>query len=617
MFRLFVSESLVVLRHFVNGHRSTPTKLFFLLFTVAIVASSVFAQVGVKTDRGAYPEGTAPALPSAGGKIIDPVFGTEMLRVTDERDGANFGTAYAYWPTFNSNSTRLLVQDDDGPSLLCTFDPNTFQIGSKERLVYPPGSGLTTDEDAFWSALDPDILFIHRGAIIWAYNVRTKSYSEVGDMSAYFPAGAYLLQMTVSRDDDTFAFTVRNSDYSVRGYAVWRDSANSVIHYTETQQLDEVQIDKTGRYLGVKTGLQGAGKIQARIVDLNTQTVTDLTDNAPGFAPGHGDYGMGTVVAYDNWTNRLSIRNLASPLSINTALSFGDDWLIDMHFSLLADDERWGLMSVYNSGPVYERELVMVATDGSQRVRRFAHHYSRLVDYNDSPRANLSRDGRFAAFTSNWGGRSRRDLFIAKVPLDGTAPAPSPSPSPSPTPTVTPTPTPTVSPSPSPTPAPEPAPIPEAGPSVTWQIVQGTQALGSTVWHTGALTNGMARSTQVISTNSYFEWTYSPTAGRVWAGLGNHYDEGAATGPNDLPYCFDGGVIKELGATKKTLTLVEGDVLRIEINRKGTVIYKRNGVAVYQSKVRSIGFFYLVFKSRNVVGTKISNARVDGINYGK
>ena len=147
--------------------------------------------------------------------------------------------------------------------------------------------------------------------------------------------------------------------------------------------------------------------------------------------------------------------------------------------------------------------------------------------------------------------------------------------------------------------------------------MQGTLASGGTVSHTGEVYNGMARSTQVISTNSYFEWTYSPTSGRVWAGLGNGFDEAPGTGPSDLPFCFDGAIIKEMGVKKLSLKLVEGDILRIEINRKGVVTYRRNGVAVYRSSARAIGFYYLVFKSRQVAGTKISQARYEGVNFGQ
>ncbi len=50
-----------------------------------------------------------PALPKAGETLIDPTFGTTILRLTDERDGKYCINAYSYWPTFNRDSTRLFV----------------------------------------------------------------------------------------------------------------------------------------------------------------------------------------------------------------------------------------------------------------------------------------------------------------------------------------------------------------------------------------------------------------------------------------------------------------------------------------------------------------------------
>jgi hypothetical protein len=89
---------------------------------------------------------------------------------------------------------------------------------------------------------------------------------------------------------------------------------------------------------------------------------------------------------------------------------------------MLADDEAWALVSFFGTSKSgrFLRELVLVATDGSGRVRRLAHHHSILKDYLDSPRANISRDGRFVAFTSNWGGTARRDLFVLRVPAPAT-----------------------------------------------------------------------------------------------------------------------------------------------------------------------------------------------------
>ncbi len=97
-----------------------------------------------------------------------------------------------------------------------------------------------------------------------------------------------------------------------------------------------------------------------------------------------------------------------------------DDWSQDAHLSLLGDDEQWMLMSFYiadklPSSGIFRNEIVLVKTDGSQQVR-LAYHGSVVKDYWDSPRANISRDGRFVAFTSTWGDSGRRDVFILVVP---------------------------------------------------------------------------------------------------------------------------------------------------------------------------------------------------------
>ncbi|HKP87893.1 MAG TPA: Ig and FN3 domain-containing protein, partial [Blastocatellia bacterium] len=60
----------------------------------------------VITDKNVYPEPPAPALPAAGGTFRDPVFGTTIMRVTDERDGPFNVTNYSYYPSFNKDSTR-------------------------------------------------------------------------------------------------------------------------------------------------------------------------------------------------------------------------------------------------------------------------------------------------------------------------------------------------------------------------------------------------------------------------------------------------------------------------------------------------------------------------------
>ncbi len=166
-------------------------------------ASSLQASAGIKTDKGVYPQPAPPALPSAGGKFFDPTFGTEIMRVTDQTTGANAGTAYSYWPTFNSNNTMILVQVDSTDGVIFNFNPTTFTLGTRRASIpATPEGGAMNGEDAIWSATDPDILYGHTGAQIWKYKVSTGTFTLVGDPIALLGRDEYLWQMSKSADND-------------------------------------------------------------------------------------------------------------------------------------------------------------------------------------------------------------------------------------------------------------------------------------------------------------------------------------------------------------------------------------------------------------------------------
>jgi hypothetical protein len=386
----------------------------------APVSGCTARTTGFVTDRDVHAEPPLPALPQAGGTLVDPTFGTTILRVTDATDCMDCSVAYSYWPTFNRSSTRLQIGSDGGAGLLYRFDPATLAVSGREPL-FPnnaPGGGTPFQEDAIWSGTDPDVLFAHEGARLWAYDVASHQYTLVRDFGTMFP-GQYLWQMSRSLDDDVFAFALRdNSSYAYVGYVAWRRSADTILLHQSTSELDEVQVDKDGNFLVVKTGQSGHGVIEVRVADLTTGSFADLTDDAPDFAPGHSDNGRGIVVGADNWTNRYTVRELATPHQLASALDFGNDWSVASHVSFLADDESYVVASIYESGAhapgLFHDEILAFATDGSQAVRRLAHHRSMIAGYADMPRANISRDGCFIAFTSNWGG-GRHDVFVVSL----------------------------------------------------------------------------------------------------------------------------------------------------------------------------------------------------------
>ncbi len=431
------------------------SKMLSLPATLALTTSmSVFAQRGAfKTDLGAYMPGPTPALPAPGGKVIDPTFGTEIMRITGSIDANSvMGTAYAYWPTFNENNTKLLAFGIT--SEIYDFDPINFTLGQSRLIPRPPG-GHTSFEDTIWSAMFPNKLFMRSDAKFIALNTDTMTYEVVGDLTSRLPAGSYFAQMSMSRDDDVFAATVKNPDYTDQGWIVWKRSTNTILSYVQTKEINECQVDKSGKFLYVITGNQGYlrdangnviyradGKpetvIESKIVDLSNGSIQELRDGEPDYTPSHHDIGTGTVVGSDNWTNRITFRNLATPRTIRTVFSYGNDWTSASHISMLANDEGWTMVSHYGAvlPNAFNNELTLMATDGTQRVRRFAHHYSAYQDYWSSPRANISRDGKYVAFTSNWGDPSgRRDLFVVRMPaVDGTVTPPMPPTEPPPGP---------------------------------------------------------------------------------------------------------------------------------------------------------------------------------------
>jgi len=376
---------------------------------------------GIKTDLAVY-NPLPVALPKAGGVFTDPVFGTQIMRVTDETDGKENQNAYSYWPSFNKDSTRFHI-NCSGKAMLYGLDPERFALLGKAPLFAkkPPSGYEPRWESAIWSGEDPDLLYCHEGLHLWAYNVATKEYTLVKDFTAELPPG-HLAQMSKSLDDNAFAFSRQDPQWHLVGYLIWRRSDDVLLLREDRTNLDEVQVDKTGRYCVMKTAEQGKGVVQARTIDLQTGKTEDLLDNEPDFAPGHSDNGRGTVIGADNWRNCLTFRSFATPHQFRTVLDLKNDWSQDYHISLLADNEDWVLLSFYvgNDLPqsgVFRNEIVQVATDGSQRVRRLAHHRSVYAkQYWNSPRANISRDGRFVVFTSNWEGLGQRDVFILQVP---------------------------------------------------------------------------------------------------------------------------------------------------------------------------------------------------------
>jgi len=377
-----------------------------------------------------FTQGSPPTLPPAGETFTDPVFGTTILRVTDSStDGGNsFRTAYSYWPTFNSDNTKILAVGDDGFGLIYDFDPDTFELGS--YIVTPLGVA-SYEHSVYWSRVNPNLMYGVNGLEIRVLDVsdETPAWSTIATYTAGelgITGAANLFQIHISDDDNTLSATVKNSGYTNIGFVAVRVNASKEVYYSETtNDIDEVQIDKSGRWLIHKTGNQGSGVIEVRIIDLDgdpSPTVTELIDDEDN-APGHSDNGYGVLVCEANYDNSMLWRSISAPLTTVRLIRDGTyTWLPASHISMRKTGDDWALISSYGSveNKQFNNELWFLKTDEeNSEVRRFIKHYSN-TGYGQLPKANVSMDGKFVAFTSNYNpaSNSRYDLFIAQVPAD-------------------------------------------------------------------------------------------------------------------------------------------------------------------------------------------------------
>ena len=375
------------------------------------------------TDNAVHPEPTAPSLPAAGSTATDPVFGSTILRVTDAGDSSgDCATFYSNMPSLNVNNTKIAAQCRVGSMLTKVWDFNAATMTrSNGRLQSNPPDGA---QGYFtqWSRTTYNKFTICAKMNLVEVTIpdgtsTTWTNAILHNFSADFPGATYVTQHSVSSDDNVFALM---SDTG--SYAVWRRSTNSILlKVTNEGPLDEVEIDKSGRYLM-------ALKDNKRLDVWDLQAGPTETQIIPFLFFSHRAMGNGIVGGSCNYS-RLCVRNLATPNSVNFLLP-RDLWAYDIqqdHFSMPGGSDAWMIATRYslNGGTVlraFDSEIVRVATDGSNRVQRVAHHHSVVINnnYNAQPKASASHDGNFIAFTSNWGNpNGRLDLYLVRIEPSG------------------------------------------------------------------------------------------------------------------------------------------------------------------------------------------------------
>lgn len=388
------------------------------------------------SNTNVYTRPTAPIWPGAGGSYTDPTFGTKVIQVTDANTGSDCKTVYSYWPCMNSDNTRIKLVIDHSPpypenQFLFTFNSSTEIVASDEAafttIAFAP-------EMAIWSYSDPNVMYgVPRDLNLYKMTITgagTRTYTLLKNFSGVIAGATQLWQMTMSSDDRYFGFSVLSGS-NVIGMLVW-DRTND-ISYTNTTSIgtnvDEGYVDLSGTYM-VIVPLSGTQGHLWEFVPNTTKAFPSLIKGVHGciWNKKHFCNGLNSVSAEAGW-NVYDLTQANDPLvgvdcmADTTSSGHADrhaSWLTPNDGTYVYCETLWGDAIPWSK---YQDELLKVWTDGSGKWRRLCHTFSDQTNpptyYSDTPKASISRDGRWYIWMSNKTiVAGRHDVFIVKVPTE-------------------------------------------------------------------------------------------------------------------------------------------------------------------------------------------------------
>ncbi len=413
------------------------------------------------TDRRVqpYPD-KPPAIGSAGSIISDPTFGSRILRVTDGRSDPVEAGRSVYTPSsaeqvsWNKDSTMFYVTTSGGSFLLYDFDPAMM----KARPARNPN--LSWGGEPQFSFQQPNILYGLNERVFEQYDARSGRTTKINNPSkcVKLTSSDYGSSITVSADDNRFMETLgpqQDEYYMVYIYdrtkgCRWLNTRTGevggqwgptgTISAPDRLLLHNARMSKSGKFVDMRPGrsLVGHDWVLWEVDTLNVQA-------CPRACGGHQVLGYSHVLAapamghpMDLWSRPLN--NLASTTPLISGLQPDKGPWYDSHLTwnnVNPDDSAPVCFSTYQptnpdkpgaalvvAGP-WENEIDCARTDGkASTVWRFAHTYSTARNgFWSTPRGNVSQDGRFFMFTSDWedelgktpNGEYRTDVFVVEL----------------------------------------------------------------------------------------------------------------------------------------------------------------------------------------------------------
>lgn len=417
------------------------------------------------TDRRVdpYPD-KPPAIGPAGSIITDPTFGSRILRVTDGKSDPKqagrpvFTPSSAEQNTWNVDSTMFYVTQSGGSFLLYTFDPATM----KARPTRTPNRDLGAEPQ--FSFHQPTLLYglNRRERVFEQYDTSSDRVTDVHDITKCVKLGSGDSGnvISVSADDNRFMTALgprQDDDYLVYIYdrtqgCRWYNTATGevggqwgpkgTISIPDRFHVHNARMAKSGKFVYITRGGGGGighGWVVWDIDGMNMRVCSRGCSAHHVLGYSHIIGPSGLVHPLDLWIRPLD--DLEKTTSLIRGLEPARGFWYDSHFSwnnVDPDDSAPVCFSTYRptnpntpgtslvvTGP-WENEIDCAETDGKgSKVWRFAHTYSTAKNgFWSTPRGNVSQDGRFFMFTSDWedqlgktpnGDKYRTDVFVVEL----------------------------------------------------------------------------------------------------------------------------------------------------------------------------------------------------------
>ena len=458
---------------------------------LTVYAAAPPAVYSATTDRMTRAKGPTPVLGGAGYAFTDPAFGSRLLRVTDgalQPSAPNIsyrtpsGTHTNAWSV---DAQYFYTVNTYGTVIPFAFDRATMRATRLQPS--PTGEGGLTllffNEPTF-SYVTPGVLYgTYSGSgstlhSVDQYDFDTGQYSQLVNLESLAPnlantytggvgasAGAVERLMAFfggTAQDEHFYLLVFEKENPSRRHllntlasTIDGQPANTTLNF----RIHAAAIDRSGEFVVVyPTGddlMAPRYAAPAYVWDLVTNRLTPLP-LVQAISGGHDGYGYGARVNQDCCTNttwdaaQWEFRSLDSPLVtfdlITNVLQPKEIYLEDHPSWHNAQPDRLVpfIDANYRQGDnttpwrAWDEEVFAVQTEGAGSggtVWRFAHHRSIVasdlnpleISFWNTPRANVSPDGRWALFTSNWDktlgtdprndadGKHRQDVFLVEL----------------------------------------------------------------------------------------------------------------------------------------------------------------------------------------------------------